>query len=336
MVILSIRFPDPEFAEAFRAYLNYFEDLAGSIGGEYGTGGTLVEGVHDGVLAHPPVTRIRRKPLSTTERDAIDKALRKAWASTQRVSAEVEDPGNFDEEANAWIPMQSYYGVYWAVIAYAIASGNQVPRDHRGALNFAARQVIRGLFPYPWCASCSDGPDTADITYGGFPVAIAPVHVLSRPDPWTTEDRLAMFLRTTRQRELERRFAEERRKRCAPGRSRRNLPKAEKSRLAAAMGPTTMFDILWRLRKKANYDDADVFVLGAASELDARRLGAGLALVTDATVAALEALIVAYVGADEVVTMADGYRRKKRADPQSALGLRVTSWARYGTVLTVP
>lgn len=336
MVMLNIRFPDPEFAEAFRAYVNYFEDLAGSIGGEYGTGGTLVEGVHDGVLAHPPVARIRRKPLSPAERDAVDKALRKAWASTQRVSAEVEDPSTFDEEANAWIPMQSYYGVYWAVIAYAVASGNQVPRDHRAALNFAGRQVTRGLFPYPWCASCSNGPDTADITYDGFPVPLGPVHVLSSPDPWTTEDRLAMFLRTTRQKELERRFAKERTKKRAPGRSRRNLSKAEKGRLAAAMGPTTVFDILWRLRKKANYDDADVFVLGAASELDARRLGAGLAFVMDATVAALEALIVAYVGADELVTMADRYRRKKHANPQSALSLRVASWGRYGTVMTVP
>lgn len=228
--------------------------------------------------------------------------------------------------------MQSYYAVYWAVIAYAVASGNHVPRDHRAALNFAARQVIRGVLPYPWCASCTGGPETAAITFAGFPVTINPVHVLSSPDPWTTEDRLAMFLRTTRQKELARRFTDERQKKCAPGRSRRNLPKAEKIRLATAMGPTTMFDILWRLRKKANYDDADVFVLGAASELDARRLGAGLALVTDATVAAMEALIAAYVGPYDVLTMANAYMRKKRASPQSALGLRDASWTRYSTV----
>gem|GEM_PF-3187650 len=33
---MEIRFPDPEFAETFRAYVNYFEDLAGTIGGLYG------------------------------------------------------------------------------------------------------------------------------------------------------------------------------------------------------------------------------------------------------------------------------------------------------------
>lgn len=106
-----------------------------------------------------------------------------------------------------------------------------------------------------------------------------------------------MFLRTTRAKELERRFTEARRKSAVrPGRSRANLSKSDKERVASSMAPTTIFDILWRLRKKANYDDADVFVLGALTELDALRLGRSLAIVTDATVAALEALIAAYVG----------------------------------------
>ena len=51
------------------------------------------------------------------------------------------------------------------------------------------------------------------------------------------------------------------------------------------MGPTTLFDVFWRIRRKANYDDADTFVLGAESEFDARGFGQSLILVTDATVA---------------------------------------------------
>jgi hypothetical protein len=46
-----------------------------------------------------------------------------------------------------------------------------------------------------------------------------------------------------------------------------------------------LFDVFWRLPKKA-HEDADVFVLGAVSELDARRFGSALLIVTDATVAA--------------------------------------------------
>lgn len=336
MPIISLRTPDPEYAESFRAYLNYVEDLAGSIGGIYGVASSLVEGVHDGVLLHPPVARMRRKQLDDDRSATVKQALRKAWSHTYRMAVEVGDAALFDEEANAWIPTQAYYAVYHALLAYAAASHQSIPNNHRAGLNFASELVSSGRLPYPWSACCTGGPETADISYAGFKSTISRVHVLTTPDPQTTEDRLAMFLRTTRQKELERRFAEARQRKPAPGRSRRNLSRAEKAKLAADMKPTSMFDILWRLRKKANYDDADVFVLGAAHEHDARRLGSGLAILTDATVAALEALIAARIGADEMWTMIDGYRRKRRERAASTLDLRATSWARYLPAASVP
>ena len=64
------------------------------------------------------------------------------------------------------------------------------------------------------------------------------------------------------------------------------------------------------MRKKANYEDADTFVLGAAGELDARRLGQALIIVADATVAALEALTSAYVGPTLLANMVDAYAKK--------------------------
>ena len=33
------------------------------------------------------------------------------------------------------------------------------------------------------------------------------------------------------------------------------------------MAPATLFDVLWRIRKKANYEDTDTFVLGLATRL---------------------------------------------------------------------
>ena len=103
--------------------------------------------------------------------------------------------------------------------------------------------------------------------------------------------RLAMWLRTTRANELEWRFDERRRKKPDAGRSRRNVSREGKNRIAASMAPTTLFDVLWRMRKKASYEDADVFVLGAAGAQDARRFAESLVTVTDATVAAIEAVI---------------------------------------------
>jgi hypothetical protein len=121
---------------------------------------------------------------------------------------------------------------------------------------------------------------------------------LRAPDPSTTSDRLGLFLRTTREKELERRFNDERHKRIQPGATRRNLSRATKEHLARNLQPTTIFDLFWRLRTKANYDDADAFVLGAAGMADARAFGDSIAIVTDATVGAPEGLMLAHVGPD--------------------------------------
>jgi hypothetical protein len=322
----SIRFPDPEYEAAFCAYVNYFEDLAGAIGGLYGWADSLVAGVHDGVLAHPPLRRIQRRRLGAAQTAALDTALRKAWGTLRRACGEVEDPDVFDEEANAWLPMLAYYSVYHAVSAFAVASGQQQPRDHASALKLAGKEVLRGVLPYPWGAWCNGCPQTGSANFGGL-IHTSSVHVLSRPDPGSTDDRIAMLLRTTRYKELERRLAGERAKALAPGTTRRNIKRAEKEQMAAAMPATTLFDVFWRLRKKANYEDADVFVLGAAGETDARRLGESLVIVTEATVAALEALMSAYVGPAILQASAAAYLRRTHAAPQSAIGRRASSWA---------
>lgn len=329
MPIIPLTSSDSEYSEAFRAYRNYLEDLAGIIGGTYGVAGSMVEGVHDSVFQNPPVRRIRRKSPDSDRAAALEKSLRKAWSNVHRMAGEIAGPIEFDAEANAWLPAQAYYAVYHALLAFAAASGQPTPRDHRGALNIAGRQASSGVMPFPWSACCVGGPDKSAISYSGFTGPISAVHVLTRPDPVSAQDRLAMLLRTTRQKELERRFAEERSRKLSKGRSRRNLPRARKAEMAASLGPTSIFDVLWRLRKKAHYEDADVFVLGASHDLDARRLGVSLALVTDATVAVLEALIAAHVGSHRIWDMAERYRLTRQAPANSAIGLRVDSIARY-------
>ena len=332
--MVRIRFPDPEYETAFRAYVNYFEDLAGTIGGLYGITDpwdiepptSLAEGVIEAVSKHPPVQRIQRRTLDVSARSALEGALRKAWGALRRAHREIEEDGSYDEEANAWLPIQSYYSVYHAVIALSVASGQMIPRDHAASLKMISKEVRRGLFPYPWSVACEGCPQTGSHSFIGLDLPVGEVHVLSRPDPSTSADRLAMFLRTTRAKELERRFREERNKNRGDGRTRRNVSSAAKEALATKLGSTTLFDILWRLRKKASYDDADVFVLGAAGELDARRLGQALILTTDATVTVVEALVAAYTGRAVVSAMVASYMTRTHSDPASVIGLHAAAW----------
>ena len=321
-----LRFPDPEYAEPFCAYLNYFEDLAGTIGGLYGFEESLAAGVHDGVEGQPPTRRIQRRVPDGPSSAAIEKAFRKSWATLRRLDLEVEDPEIFDEEANAWIPAQAYYAVYHAILGFAASSGQSIPRDHAGALKLVGKEVMRGTLPAPWDAWCDGCPHTGNQQFGGLAPSGDSVHVLSSPDPWTSDDRLAMFLRTTRRKELDRRFAQERQRGAKPGRTRRNLSTADKERFAKSMAPTTLFEVLWRVRKKANYEDADTFVLGAGDEVEARRLAQALVILTDGTVAALEALAAAYVGPRLLADISQAYAVRTRSGPASAVGRRASSW----------
>jgi hypothetical protein len=319
--MIRLRFPDPEYAETFRAYSNYLVDLASDIGGRFGWGDSLVEGVMTGVTAHVEAKRIKRRTLTRSQEDALDATLRKAWGNIRRLRREVDDLDAFDEESNAWLPVQAYYAAYHATRAYAVASNQNLPHDHRKALNLISKEVVRGLLPYPWSAYCNGCPNVGTHTFGGLG-DVEQVHVLSRPDPGTTSDRLALFLRTTREKELERRFRDERQKKVRPGTTRRNLNRAMKEQLAGNLPPTTVFDLFWRLRTKANYDDADAFVLGAAGATDARAFGDSIAIVTDASVGALEGLIVAYVGPDLYGHMAESYRLRTNAGSESPIGRR--------------
>lgn len=320
--MVVIRVPDPEYAEAFRAYSNYMVDLASEIGGHFGWGRTsLVEGVMDGVSLHLDSVNIDRRMLDPRAEAALRKSMTKSWANLRRLRREVDDIDSFDEDSNAWLPVQAYYSVYDAVRSLAIASNQHVPRDHRKALNLASQAVQRGLLPYPWDMYCDGCPQTGSHS---FPTPGAPgtVHVLSNPDPDSAVDRLAMFLRTTRSKELERRFSEDRKKNVAPGRQRRNLAIDDKEAIAARLAPTTVFDLFWRLRMKANYDDADTFVLGAGGVADARAFADSLAIVADASVAAIEGVIVAYVGPDLVGDFASSYQQKVRAESGSPVAVR--------------
>lgn len=327
--MVVIRFPDPEYAEPFRAYSNYLVDLASEIGGQFGWGRrSLVEGVMDGVSLHLDSVNIDRRKLDPPTESALKKSMTKSWANLRRLRREVDDIDSFDEDTNAWLPVQAYYAVYDAVRSLAIASNQHIPRDHRKALNLASTSVQRGLFPYPWSMHCNGCPQTGSHS---FPTSgpHGSVHVLSNPVPDTAVDRLAMFLRTTRTKELERRFAEGRRKNVAPGRQRRNLSIDDKEAIAARLAPTTVFDLFWRLRMKANYDDADTFVLGAAGVADARAFADSLAIVADASVAAIEGLVIAYVGPDLVGDFASSYQRKVGADAGSPVTVRAALLRSY-------
>lgn len=271
----DIRFPDAEHEKPFRVYSNYLADVAGVVGGRYGLEPTLVEGVQAAMRRHPPLRRVAKRTHGSAVDRELERCLYKAWGIAHSLERNVE--GEFIEEANTWMPGQAYYAVHHAMRAVPFAAAGRAPADHRRVLNAISREVVDGRLIFPWSAACDGCPELGSERFLGVTPS-KDFSVLSAPDPESAEARIAVLLKTTRGKELDRRFADERKRGAEPGRSQRNLSAAKKRQMAANLQPTTLFDFFFRLRKKVHYGDPDVFVLGAAGSQAARQLAEALVI----------------------------------------------------------
>jgi hypothetical protein len=265
---------------SFVTYLHYLEDLAGIIGGRFGVAESLVHGIYE---SFPPATS---RPVPAEQVRRLNDHLGTAWLGLLRLE-QLTRPAVYDRQANAVVPRFAFEAVVAGVRALAAAEGVDLADDHGDALDYAGGRISEGVLPFPWSSRCAGCPQAG--TDRLEDVVPGEVHLFTRPDPSTSQARLALLLRTTRTRALERSFAEARQRDVRPGRTRRNLSWSEKEQIAAATAPTTLLDVFARLHERAAADAGDVFADGPADEVEAFRFAEALRLLTDATVAALEA-----------------------------------------------
>lgn len=298
---------------SFLAYLHYLSDISGVIAGLYGAG---VEGVYQTLVLHPPV-RALDVPIDRAVLPTVAEHLADVWSALAVVDNAVE-PHVYDRQANAVLPAVGVRAVAAAGRALAGAFGEPTPANDADVVGFLGDLAAEELLPYPWSAFCIGCPQLGSAEWGGSVLPGDPVGVFSRPDPQTSDARLAMLLRTTRQRVLAEQFAVARRTDVRPGRSRRNLTAASKEAIAHATPPTTVFDVLERVRRRAEADDGLAFVEGAYDDDEARRFGVALAAVVDASVAAVEGVLAHLVGWDVFGEVAASHARRHPAAAAAA------------------
>lgn len=118
-------------------------------------------------------------------------------------------------------------------------------------------------------------------------------HPLRSPSPDTVWDSLQMLLCTTRDRQIE-----ERKEAWRKAAGKKRTPATETARICMDLPPTTLFGVLWRLRKRTDYVDADAFLEGVATAADAEEYHTAICRFVHATLAIFETVAVAYVGTD--------------------------------------
>jgi hypothetical protein len=291
---------------SFVAYLHYLEDIAGVIGGLYGRG---VAGVYQSMQLHPPLRALPPRAVPPQDLGRLAGHLAAAWTALSAIDNAIE-PETFDRQANAVVPMLAVQALTSATRALAAALGTDEPQDTEQALAFLGDFVTEEILPYPWSAFCVGCPQTGSTLWGGSVLPGETVSVFQLPSAGTSDARLAMLLRTTRQRVLERAFAVERRTDVRPGRSRRNLTLDHKEAIAAATPPTTVFDVIERVRQRVDADDGEAFVQAPFDDEEALRFAAAAAAVADASMAAVESVVATVVGGEVFADLAASHRRR--------------------------
>ena len=288
---MPVRFLPPTAEASFLAYLHYLEDIAGVIGGLYGFG---VEGIYQSLQLHPPVRALEGRRLDAQQTADVNARLGTAWTALRSIDNAVREE-TYHLQANAVLPGLALDAVVATASALSAIQGHSVEATD-DVLTYLSERVGEELLPYPWSAFCVGCPQLGDVRWGGSALPADFVSVFSLPDPGSSDARLAMLLRTTRTRILERRFAEERRTDVRPGRSRRNLTREHKELIAASIAPTTLFDVFVRLRDRVERDDGEAFAEAPYDDVEGRRFASALAIVADASVAAIEAVVAQQIG----------------------------------------
>lgn len=322
----------PETAEnkSFRTHANYLRAFA-TLTGFHNFAGA------DAALA-PLASRAWQvasqgvPPAAADETTVLD-CLRRAWGIelllvvTEEYSQEEDEVSRL---ANSWSAVQCYYAAYGAAQALVVATGDPRPTSH-GLTQRRFADLWRGdNTGGPWAFMWGDGG------YEGGPSRPieASVHAWANCDADTAWDIAAQALRSTRNKtiteaeRLARREKLQQRKeawqaeeaqRTSQGKKPRRAPTwpvstplsaSEKVSVASKTPPATLLDYLFRLRIKANYEDAKMFTDGPSQAHESWAVARDFRNITTANMLVHELRVRALLGGTTVVDAADEWAQR--------------------------
>lgn len=286
--------------------------------------------------------------------DEVAACLNRAWGTELILATTIDLASTSDVVglANSWGSVQAYYAIYGAVQAVLVAEGHPRPDNHQTTQrSFVDLWITRRIDLPPWSfASAAVGARLADADgFVGGPnrklnLAVHPWSAWAAESAW---DISALALRGTRRRQSdEQRDAARERKRAqrrkdfkakqeernSAGKrqlqqpkwwdSTPQLTKQEKADLDSRLRPTTVLDHLFRLRIRANYEDALMFSQGPESEWDAQLWAANLVALTSASLLVHELRLAHLLGVPFMRNAADSWLRRHPGGIHGGLALR--------------
>lgn len=339
--------PSHGAVETFRTHANYLRAFATLAGFETMLGPSARLERLAKRAAKFPVPNVTHGPL-----DQVFACLRRAWGTELLLNVGRRLVHNEDELlrlANSWGAVQAYYAAYGAVQALIVAEGHARPVSHPATQTQAGDLwVHRGAVLVPWSFAVGSehdpGADVHGCTNGpGRPID-ANLHPWSACTTATCWDLAAIALRSTRQDAIELRLKQRRKDklarrkkewqgaqetRIAAGKPRAAEPEwprqarltaTEADEVAHAVRAHTLLDYQYRLRIKANYEDAGMFTDGPEQAAEFAAVARDLAAITAATLIVHEVRIGRLVGKEALLTEARVWI-ERNSPPAPAMGL---------------
>lgn len=262
-----------EAAYRFTTYKNYIANFRNFLFETYGEGKPMLCKLKS-TLENIGIAGIQRKNLDNTKLQTATKLLYNAW-HTELMLILSGQYKEYVRYSNHWSSVQAYYAVFLALQALFESARMQRQNTHSYTLTTVSNLIKqRKMFPLPWCVYCTGSPDLKEEKYFNLPndVDISRISPLSAPGPTRFWNSYGMLLRTTREKQCAQRADAWKRQKenYTRGKPRKKLSKDCKRQIYEQVHATTFFDVLYRLRIRSNYQDADSYLLGTLSDYDAR------------------------------------------------------------------
>ena len=204
-----------------------------------------------------------------------------------------------------WAPVLSYYAVHGIGLAALISLHCTPPKSHQKFCSIVTTKIVKHLLPSPFNISCTSRrswhPNTSPgmDNFDGDPCKISDLNQLSNPRYIPNKLMMvAKALTSTRKERLDHKIREKGKTGVRKGRQRRNLNKRDKDQVDADLWNTTVFDFLWRMRFRSNYESPDMYFFGLTEETAVTYYG-NLLLVTRALCECLNAIVLTQIGDSE-------------------------------------
>jgi len=196
--------------------------------------------------------------------NALSQALRHAWFTELLLNEKIKYP-NLLPFAIPWSMVETYYAVHAGLRSYFLATGRIDLLTHESALQTISSDICnyKNRFPSPWNCALSGDVNVSPLFVGNIanPITLrSPLYSPYNNDLW---QHYGLFLKTTRNRQIERRV-QIWKKQNHTGR----ISKVQRQQIAKNLQPTTIFNALYRIRSRANYQDIDSFTFCNASKVD--------------------------------------------------------------------